>query len=665
LVSTAYVLGITRSRFSIRHLLELAVAVSLVGAFYVASLNAHASHENWKLAVSRRAEERARARELKLATLLQTLETAFLESSDEKRAQFLAEWHDSIQPKPLSEIHDPLQRDLYTLYTAFFNSYAFGFLPRCDPEEDPLLANECLVLQGSIDYCLGEFAPDNIRTLIDFRPQISIEGHETVFFTPVYREAIEASMERNIDDEVMQRYKFLRPKMWIFPGHGPYWELLTPPAVSLIVFNEDRTEAVIYLHTEVGTVRMKRSGNDSILIDSRFGMDYSPSGSGAHSNCYWETPVPSSIMPDWHLPITDSAPMSHNPRILIVRLTAIGDVLHTLPVLCALRNHLPGAEIGWMVEGRAGTLLEGHPALDRLIRVPRKWLKSPSKVWQIRRELREFSPDVTIDVQGLMRSAVAARLSGARRRIGFGCEKGRERSPWLNNELVHSTSAHIIDANLELLQPLGIQNPQVRFDLPETDEDRQAVEQILRTLNLNSPFAVINVGAGWPSKLWRMDRYAAVTRYLKQRFDLPSLVVWAGEEERAAATDVVDSGFSAVMAPDTTLRELASLCRRATLFVGSDTGPLHLAAAVGTPCVGLYGPMPAERNGPYGPQHVALQKASYQGGRHGRRKAPRTLMDAITVEDVCAACDQILDHSPNRAIQPTKSSESESPDLAR
>ena len=356
--------------------------------------------------------------------------------------------------------------------------------------------------------------------------------------------------------------------------------------------------------------------------------------------------------------------MSDKPRILIVRLTAIGDVLHGLPVLCALRDRFPGAEIGWMVEGRAGTLLEGHPALDRLIQVPRKWLKSPSKVWQIRRELREFAPDITIDVQGLMRSAIAAQLSRARRRIGFGCEKGRELSPWLNNELVHSTAAHIIDANLELLQPLGIQNPDVRFDLPETEEDRQSVEQILRRLNLNGPFAVINVGAGWPSKLWRMDRYAAVTHYLKQRFDMPSLVVWAGEEERATAADVVDSGFSAVMAPETSLRELASLCRRATLFVGSDTGPLHLAAAVGTPCVGLFGPMPAERNGPYGSQHVALQKATYQGGRHGRRKAPRALMDAITVEDVCVACDQILANRVEQATRPTDTSKSEQPNLA-
>jgi lipopolysaccharide heptosyltransferase I len=336
--------------------------------------------------------------------------------------------------------------------------------------------------------------------------------------------------------------------------------------------------------------------------------------------------------------------MAEKPRILIVRLTAIGDVLHGLPVLCALRKRFPEAELGWMVEGRTGCLLEGHPALDRLIAVPRRWLKSLSTVRQVRRELRAFAPDITIDVQGLTKSAVAAWLSGAKRRVGFGCEKGRELSRWLNTEFVRSTSPHIIDSNLELLRPLGIEKPTVRFDLPETEEDRQSCERILAQLGQSGRFALVNVGAGWPSKLWRMDRYAEVACHLAESRGVPTIVVWAGGEERAAAEEVVAlSGSCAVMAPDTTLRELAALCRRAALFVGSDTGPLHLAAAVGTPCVGLYGPMPAERNGPYGPQHIALQKATFEGTSRERRSAPRTLMDEISAEDVCTACDEILD----------------------
>ncbi|MGI6420199.1 MAG: glycosyltransferase family 9 protein [Thermoguttaceae bacterium] len=339
--------------------------------------------------------------------------------------------------------------------------------------------------------------------------------------------------------------------------------------------------------------------------------------------------------------------MSNGPRILIVRLTAIGDVIHGLPVLNALRDRFPQAELAWIVEGGAARLLEGHAALDRLIAVPRRWLKSFRAVRRARRELRDFAPQVAIDLQGLTKSALAAWLSGAKRRIGFGCEKGREASRLLNTELVRSTSAHIIDCNLELLRPLGIEQPQVRFDLAESESDRRACSSVLAALGLSGqPFALINVGAGWPSKLWRMDRYGEVARHLRQNRQVPSVVVWAGPEERAAAAEVVaSSGGAALMAPDTSLRDLAALCRRASLFVGSDTGPLHLAAAVGTACVGLYGPMPAERNGPYGPQHIAIQKATFEGTSRQRRAAPRALMDAISASDVCQACDAILDRA--------------------
>jgi ADP-heptose:LPS heptosyltransferase len=134
-----------------------------------------------------------------------------------------------------------------------------------------------------------------------------------------------------------------------------------------------------------------------------------------------------------------------------------------------------------------------------------------------------------------------------------------------------------------------------------------------------------------------------VAAYLNARHSLPSVVVWAGEQEKSWAEEVVaGAGGCARLAPATTLKELAALARRARLFIGSDTGPLHLAAAVGTPCIGLYGPMPAERNGPYGAQHIALQAMGFEGTRHQRRKASRELMDSIPISLVCEACDQIL-----------------------
>jgi heptosyltransferase-1 len=334
---------------------------------------------------------------------------------------------------------------------------------------------------------------------------------------------------------------------------------------------------------------------------------------------------------------------SGQPRILIVRLSAIGDTIHAMPVLCALRDQFPNAFLGWVIEGRSGDLLREHKALDELIVLPRGWLRSPRIVWELRSRLASRKFDVAIDVQGLSKSAIAAWLSGARRRIGMAGVDGRELSPWLNNERVEPRSAHVVERNLELLRPLGIVAPEVRFGLPRLPIFDDRARQMMAAADLPDGFAVINPGAGWPSKLWPPERFAAVARYLGHDRGLASLVVWGGAEEQAwARTIVAGSEGHARLAPPTSLVELAAVLRRARLFISSDTGPLHLAAAVGTPCVGLFGPMPAERNGPYGPGHVAVQKMRLTGSSRSRRTAGPESMLTITVEDVARACDQVL-----------------------
>jgi lipopolysaccharide heptosyltransferase I len=341
-------------------------------------------------------------------------------------------------------------------------------------------------------------------------------------------------------------------------------------------------------------------------------------------------------------------PRMESPRILIVRLSAIGDVIQTMPVACALRQRFPQAFLAWAVEQRAAMLLRGHEAINELIELPRGWLASPGDVWRLRRKLLSLQVDLTIDVQSLTKSAVLARLSGAKRRIGLGDPGGRELSKWFNNERVDPKATHVVDRYLELLQPLGIHSPAVRFQVPEHEEDRAAAEQIIRQVGLEGGFAVINPGAGWPSKLWPVDRYAAVARRLGESRQLPSLVVWAGPAEQAMAAAVTAAaGRSAHVAPPTSLPRLAAICRRARLFVGADTGPLHLAAAVGTPCVGLYGPWPAAEHSPYGPQHIALQQMFFEGPTRARRTAPPIYMESITTEMVCAACEQILLQNEN------------------
>ena len=216
-------------------------------------------------------------------------------------------------------------------------------------------------------------------------------------------------------------------------------------------------------------------------------------------------------------------------------------------------------------------------------------------------------------------------------------------SRWLNTETVDTPGPHIVQRNLQLLGPLGIDRPTVRFLVPERAADRDAADAILHGAGLAGRFAIINAGAGWPSKLWPADRFAAVAAHLGTAWSLPTLVVWAGQSEMDIAQQIVaGSKGHARTSPKTTLTELAALSRRASLFIGSDTGPLHLAAAVGTPCVGLYGPWPAEVHGPFGPQHVAIQKAPSPSSTRERRTAPPRLMEAIQVADVCEACNKVL-----------------------
>ena len=334
------------------------------------------------------------------------------------------------------------------------------------------------------------------------------------------------------------------------------------------------------------------------------------------------------------------------PRILIVRLSAIGDAIHGIPVLCALRAAFPRAFLGWVVEGRTGDLLEGHPALNALVRVPRGWWKSPAEIWQLRRRLRELDFNTTIDLQCLTKSAIAAWLSGARRRIGKSGEDGRELSKWFHNELIAPGGAHVIDHYLGLLRPLGIESPVVQFELPERESDAETVEAFLRQSRIaRGRFAVLNPGAGWPSKLWPAERYGELARVLAAKHGLPSVAVWGGPEELPLAKAIVGASEGhARLAPPTSMTELAALCRRAALFVGSDTGPMHLAVAVGTPTISMHGPSRAEWCGAYGPQNIRLQVRYEEGSSLDRRRADDSAMRAIGVDMVAAACARLLEN---------------------
>ena len=264
----------------------------------------------------------------------------------------------------------------------------------------------------------------------------------------------------------------------------------------------------------------------------------------------------------------------------------------------------------------------------------------------MRKQLKDLAFDTAIDAQGLTKSAVVAWLSGAKRRIGMGGRWGREISRWLNNDLVDTDGLHAIERGLKLLEPLGIRSPAVRFEVPAAAADQNAAAEMIHRLGLDDGFVLVASGAGWPSKLWPVDRYAAVAAYLGRRWNLPSLLIWGNDAERARAEQIIAAAEGhARLCPKITLLQLAAVARRARFAIGSDTGPLHLAAAAGAPCIGLYGPWPADKHGPYGPQHINLQKMCMEGTTHQRRHAPSIYMEAIDVGLVCEACDRMMGHT--------------------
>jgi len=328
-------------------------------------------------------------------------------------------------------------------------------------------------------------------------------------------------------------------------------------------------------------------------------------------------------------------------RFLIVRLSALGDVILTLPVASALRERFPQARIAWIVEERNAPILAGHPAVDEIIAVPRRWYKSWGQIRRIRHTLKERSFDVALDVQSLSKSALLAWLSGARFRVGFARPQGRELAPWLATHRVPPSGSHVVEIFLSLLRVLGIESPRVEFKLFETPEEAEWAQSVLAELELVGRFAVINPGAAWPCKRWPFHRFAAVAKFLHYALALPTLVLWGSQIERTWAEAIVaQAGQGCRLAPPTNLRQMAAILRRASLMISADTGPLHMAAALGVPCVGLFGPTDPARVGPYGPGHIAIRAAEYQG-RHPRR-APESLMQAITPEMVCDACTKLL-----------------------
>ena len=337
-------------------------------------------------------------------------------------------------------------------------------------------------------------------------------------------------------------------------------------------------------------------------------------------------------------------------RVLIVRLGALGDIVHTVPLAAALRRGLPSsAAVDWVVEERYAGLLDMVPGLDRRI-VLRTRSRPILAAWrELHRSLRAVSYDVALDVQGLGKSALVARLSGARRIVGFGVPFLRERwARWLYTETIDAgRRRHVVDRNLGILGAVGVTDRAwsfpIRIGAPSPMEASRGGDYI-----------VINPNAAWATKRWPPERYGAVAEHVGRVHGLPCVVIWGPDDEARAAAVVAAAGGAAALAPPTGLAELASLLRAAALLVSGDTGPLHLAAALGTPVVGLYGPSDPARNGPWSPEDevvsafpdctCAARRAAAGRPVHmvRRCRAGTTCLEALTADRVCAAVDRRL-----------------------
>ncbi len=337
-------------------------------------------------------------------------------------------------------------------------------------------------------------------------------------------------------------------------------------------------------------------------------------------------------------------------RILIVRLGALGDVVHAIPVAAALRRAFPAARIDWLVSAKHREILDLVPVIDRrLVINDRNNATGGISLFAAIGELRRSRYDVALDLQGLIKSAVLARASGAPRVIGFSSRYARERAARLFYTEAHDPgrgglydpreTRHVVDINLGVLSRLGITAPAREFPIEDRDTDaaKTAREQT------GGRYALLNPGAAWPNKRWPPARLAAIASALRERHGLMSVVLWGPGEEALAAEVVAGARGAAVLSPKTSIADLVALARRAALMVSGDTGPTHIAAALGTPLVGIYGPTRPSRNGPMLARDITVSRDSVCQCHHLRQgKLDRMCLLDIEVDEVLDAVERRL-----------------------
>jgi heptosyltransferase-1 len=348
-------------------------------------------------------------------------------------------------------------------------------------------------------------------------------------------------------------------------------------------------------------------------------------------------------------------------RLLVVRLGAMGDILHALPAVTSLRQAHPEWEIDWVIEPRWRALLAAdsvardtgrsttpsrstQPLIDTIHLAPTKdWRKHPlslntlNEIMLLRSSLRGRY-NAVLDLQGAIRSAVVARFAACPRIIGEA--EPRERAArWLFTDHVSTCGAHVIEQDIELASAVAGDDLKPATPWLPVDPAAEAWVGKLLAADAAKPLALINPGAGWGAKRWPADRYAAVADGLAQRGFRVLVNAGPGEEQLAGAIAAATAGKTEAVVP--TLSQLIALTRRISICIAGDTGPLHLACALGRPVIGIYGPTDPSRNGPYGTRFKVLRSPESRRD-HTRHGAPEAGLLTISPEDVLRAAGQLL-----------------------
>ena len=335
------------------------------------------------------------------------------------------------------------------------------------------------------------------------------------------------------------------------------------------------------------------------------------------------------------------------PRILICRMSSVGDTVLTMPIACALRDHFPEAHLAWLVEKNAASLIRNHRVLDDVIQLETGWSRSLSRIRATARMLRGQNFDVLVDCEGTTRSGFLGWLAGIEQRIGFAQPHSNLVNRCFNTEHVTSVFNHLTDRSLELLIPLGIHSPKVRWHLPIPGPARKWATSWIRN-SPNPKLAILGPGTGLKSKLWDPTDFGKLARHLRSTYHYRSIVCWANNQEREFANRIVEqSDYSASLAPHTDLQHLAALLEQSQLFVSGDLERLHVSVALGTPTINLHASMTQQNCDTY--RQLTLQSVRDDVGwphfanlsQRSSHKPRRPNSRIITFERVCDAVAEI------------------------